>query len=311
MSTTVTYKGSTLATLTNQTKTLETSGTWLEDDITITDSSSGGNGAVIISDTTDSHGGTIRTLTTTNSVSLQTKTITPTSSAQTVNPDTGYDGFSSVTVNAAGTGYTIDDIATANVTGAITIPSATSITAYGFYGYTGITSLSAPNVTTIHACAFNGCTGMTSISLPKGSASGNYDSAIFQNCTGLTVLALPGWTRVLYTNTFNGCTNLATIDIGSSSGNIGNSQVFLNCSSLTTLILRKSSVITLGNVGVFNGTPFASGGAGGTIYVPNALISSYQTATNWSTLYGYGTVTFTKIEGSQYENYYADGTAIS
>ena len=42
MSTTVTYKGSTLTTVNNQTRVLETAGTWLEDDITLTDVTSGG-----------------------------------------------------------------------------------------------------------------------------------------------------------------------------------------------------------------------------------------------------------------------------
>ena len=37
MSTTVTYKGSTLTTVNNQTRTLDTAGTWLEDDITLVD----------------------------------------------------------------------------------------------------------------------------------------------------------------------------------------------------------------------------------------------------------------------------------
>ena len=60
----------------------------------------GGGGTVLVSDTTDAAGGTIRTITAKKVVKLQTKTITPTSSVQTVNPDTGYDGFSQVTVNA-------------------------------------------------------------------------------------------------------------------------------------------------------------------------------------------------------------------
>ena len=60
----------------------------------------GGGGSLLISDTLDASGGTIRTITATKTVKLQTKTITPTSSIQTVNPDTGYDGFSQVTVNA-------------------------------------------------------------------------------------------------------------------------------------------------------------------------------------------------------------------
>ena len=37
MSTTVTYKGSTIATVSNDTATLETAGTWMEDDLTLTD----------------------------------------------------------------------------------------------------------------------------------------------------------------------------------------------------------------------------------------------------------------------------------
>ena len=42
MSATVTYKGETLTTVNNETKILETKGTWLEDDITIVDVASGG-----------------------------------------------------------------------------------------------------------------------------------------------------------------------------------------------------------------------------------------------------------------------------
>lgn len=43
MSSTITYKGSMLTTVNNQTRTLLTSGKWLEDNITITDVTSGGS----------------------------------------------------------------------------------------------------------------------------------------------------------------------------------------------------------------------------------------------------------------------------
>ena len=71
MSTTVTYKGSTLTTATNQTKVLETAGKYMEDDVTIVDVTTS---------------------------SLQSKSATPSESQQVLTPDSGYDGLSSVTV---------------------------------------------------------------------------------------------------------------------------------------------------------------------------------------------------------------------
>ena len=46
MSTTVTYKGQTLTTVENQTKTLNTAGTWVEDDFTLTDVTASGGGGL-------------------------------------------------------------------------------------------------------------------------------------------------------------------------------------------------------------------------------------------------------------------------
>lgn len=80
MSTTVSYKGSTIATATNQTKTLLTQGKYLEGNITVTDVSSG--------------------------ASLGTKIIT--ANGQYDASDEGYDGYSEIDVNVPNT-YTQSD----------------------------------------------------------------------------------------------------------------------------------------------------------------------------------------------------------
>ena len=99
------------------------------------------------------------------------------------------------------------------------------------------------------------------------------------------------------------------VDLGTKMPNMYNWS-FSNARKLSILIIRKPSIPSIGNINVFNGTPFASNGTGGTLYVPQALISSYQSATNWSTILGYANNQILPIEGSIYETQYADGTPI-
>ena len=80
-------------------------------------------------------------------------------------------------------------------------------------------------------------------------------------------------------------------------------RTFNGCRKLTMLILRSETVCTMSNISVFNDSPFASGGTGGKCLVPRSLIETYQTATNWSTLYAAGTCTFLALE-----DYTVDGT---
>lgn len=80
------------------------------------------------------------------------------------------------------------------------------------------------------------------------------------------------------------------------------SNCFSNCSNFKDLIITKNDgVMKLQNVNAFVSTPFASGGTGGTLWVPSALISSYQSATNWSTILGYANNHIKAIEGSIWE----------
>lgn len=128
--------------------------------------------------------------------------------------------------------------------------------------------------------------------------------------TGCTILVLPAITTI-GNYTFADNTTITTYDIGASYTNSISAWLFSGSTSMNTLILRSTSLVSCADNRAFNQTCFWSGGSGGTIYVPSALLSSYPSASQWSAINGYGTVTWAAIEGSQYENYYADGTAIS
>ena len=133
----------------------------------------------------------------------------------------------------------------------------------------------------------------------------------FCDCTSLkTLVAFSTKTGIGSTYVCSGCTALEKVDYTTNEG-IATSH-FSGCSVLNTLILRRTAgIVSLNSTGAFNNSPFASAGSGGTLYVPSALISTYQSATNWSTILGYANNSIQAIEGSQYENYYADGTPVT
>jgi len=161
--------------------------------------------------------------------------------------------------------------------------------------------------------AFMNCSNLVSVKFPQLTTGyynyGSISTSMFENCTSLVTVAFPKLTRI-EGSFLKGCTHLTGVDFGALN-TFNNQFQFQNDALLTTVILRNSSVASLANISTFSGTPFASGGSGGTLYVPNSLISSYQGASNWSTILGYANNSIVAIEGSAYENTYIDGTPIS
>lgn len=250
--------------------------------------------------------------------------------SQTITENGTYDTtlVDDVTVNVSGSGgISVDDIAQClEPSGDITLSvpfysgyNARGIRAYAFYGNTVITSITLSTKSNIYNFAFGSMTNLERVSDSINTMWGNYgissSASIFQSCTKLKYVYAPKLTA-LGTQCFQSCTALEILDFPSLT-NIGSNYTFRSCSNLKYLVLRKSSVVST-NTNSYTSTPFASNGSGGTLYVPSALISSYQSASNWSTILGYANNQIKSIESTHTDPnapidltlYYADGTSI-
>lgn len=228
-------------------------------------------------------------------------------------------GYAAVDVNVSGGGGLTNDqfVDHAYPQGAFATSYSGTLKSETFKERTGITSFVGNGITTISGSAFYGCTALETVSLPNVvSASGTY---MFQGCNSLKGIVLPSITGDIMGHAFIGCSALKYIDLGPSFGRLNASDALQSCSSLDMLVIRRTTVSPLNNINNFNNTPFASGGSGGTLYVPASLLSSYEAASGWSTILGYTNNQIKSIESTHTDPtapidltlYYADGTPIS
>lgn len=182
--------------------------------------------------------------------------------------------------------------------------NATTVTEYGCYKKTALTKIRLQGCASLGTYAFNGCSNVATIVLP--SFSGNLTNREFQGCSSLKAIDLGGGNKINFSGQ--------------------NNPPWLNDAQFDTLIIRKTdSIMALsplaGTAYTFNGTPFASSGSGGTLYVPSALVNTYKTATNWATWFaddGSHNNQVLSIESTHTDPnapidltlYYADGTPI-
>lgn len=183
-------------------------------------------------------------------------------------------------------------------------PDLTSVIDHTFFNAKNLETVNVPLLANGAEYGFAGCSKLTTLIHPYVFSLGQRS---FEGCSSLPIFV--GNPTGTYTNTFNGCSSLEALDFGDRFS-ATRATSFNNCKVLTVVIIRATTMPALANISMFNGTPFASGKAGGTLYVPSDLISSYQSATNWSTILGYPNNQILAIEGSYYETHYADGTEI-
>lgn len=190
----------------------------------------------------------------------------------------------------------LDSFITREISGVYTNDRITKVGLYGLGGCENLTSINLPNVVTVGDSGFYNCKLLKSVNLPKLTSLGNNGF----NSTGLESINLPLCNKI-GSSSFSYAKQLVSVILPlaasipgfcfeySSVQKIDTSSVtsiaayaLRNAQQLDTLILRNSSVCTLANsTNTFTNTKIAAGT--GYIYVPDNLVDSYKTATNWVT----------------------------
>jgi hypothetical protein len=171
--------------------------------------------------------------------------------------------------------------------------------------FNNCTALEEIVMTNVTSCAgqylTSGCNALKRVYLPKlASVTKEYAFP----CSGTTdcVFVFPALTKIP-ARLFRDCGTRMVADFGTSATAIGGNDVWYTGGGTTCVaIFRSPTLVAAPHTDTIKMLR--------TIYVPQALISSYQSATNWATRYNNNTLTINAIEGSVYEHNYADGTPI-
>ena len=184
----------------------------------------------------------------------------------------------------------------------------TSVKENAFSTCKSLTGVSFPKCTSIGAESFRGCTALESVNLPScvsfiNAVSSGYffDSAnnlksinipnlttietgtrAFGGCYALEEFNAPNLTSLTSTiSMFTTCRKLKRINLPKLGGTTINMRTFENCYVLEKVILGGSQLNPLDNVSAFsNAGAYIENGVN--IYVPDDLVDTYKTATNWS-----------------------------
>lgn len=178
----------------------------------------------------------------------------------------------------------------------VTIPNTvTIIEDSAFDNCKGLTSITIPNsVTTIGVQAFRTCVLLQEVIIPSSVTSlGNsaflnckriasvtipnsvitIGNQAFSYCSSLTEIEFPDSVTALGEYCVAQCTSLTKITIGTGISTIGNG--FGNSANINLIIVKATTPPTIGSL-------FVTSRFNGQIYVPDASVNDYKTASNWS-----------------------------
>lgn len=173
----------------------------------------------------------------------------------------------------------------------------TTIGDYCFSGCSSLRSIVLSNIlTSLGIGCFNDCSNLTSLVLPDSVTT--FGEKLCQNCTSLTYLKLPDGLTTIFSNMIYNCVNLTSINIPNSVTTI-KVFAFQSAKGLTSITIPENVTSienfafgyssNLQSVKIKATTPPTAGSSIfmecsklRKIYVPAGTLSTYQTATNWT-----------------------------
>lgn len=165
------------------------------------------------------------------------------------------------------------------ITSLVIPEGVTEIKDYGLASNAGLTNITLPQTLKIlgtYACS--SLTNITSLTLPESLET--IGTNCFRSISKLTRLNIPSKVTTIpdygiYTNT-----KLETVVLKGETINLGSKALASN-SALKYVVLPNVTSVGTMESNAFEGTPIANL-TGGHIYVPDALVDTFKSATNWS-----------------------------
>lgn len=152
--------------------------------------------------------------------------------------------------------------------------SVTSIGFGAFQACSSLESIALPNsITEIDRMTFNNCKSLTSIDIPKSVKS--IKDFAFYVCSSLTSVEIPDSVTTIGNGAFGGCRSLVSVTIPNSVTSIAY-EAFNNCINLTSVTSYITDVFETGQYA------FRYCKDDATLYVPNGLVSTYQSTPDWN-----------------------------
>lgn len=148
----------------------------------------------------------------------------------------------------------------------VILPLITQIPSNCFFSCKALKNIDMPLVTRIYSNGFNDC-GFTNIHMPEVARVDTYGLGNLHTATSIVLPKV----NYMAQQAVASCFSLIKVIIGTETDTICTSATSVNFSSCYHIL------------GTTNATYNPNGLKDGYIYVPNALVASYRTATNWST----------------------------